>query len=128
VKICDLSSAQKLDGSIAWPKMGHMQAAPKLELDESKISEPLSWEEICARFPEGWVCLVEIDWVALNSFEFRTARVLCHSESGDETLQEAKSWWWRFDEIGHFFTGDMSGNRAFWEHTGELIDNREYAG
>lgn len=25
------------------------------------ISEPLTWREICRRYPDEWVCLVEFD-------------------------------------------------------------------
>jgi hypothetical protein len=105
-----------------------MSAAPELELDESRISEPMSWEEICARYPDEWVCLVETDWVCFNDFHFRTARVLCHSKKRDEPLEEAKSWWWRYRQIGHFFTGKViayDGPREDWEYTGEVSDDEE---
>jgi hypothetical protein len=26
-----------------------------------EISEPLTWTEICERYPDEWVCLVEMD-------------------------------------------------------------------
>jgi len=29
---------------------------------ELLISEPLPWNEICERYPDQWVVLVEIDW------------------------------------------------------------------
>lgn len=37
-----------------------------------QISEPLTWEEICSRHPDEWVCLVEIDFAHPNGLEFRS--------------------------------------------------------
>jgi hypothetical protein len=43
--------------------------------------ERLSWEEICLRYPNQWVVLVEMDWIERNpTFAFRTAVVFAHSE------------------------------------------------
>jgi hypothetical protein len=92
-----------------------MHTALKLELDESTISEPMSWDEICARYRDEWVVLVEIDWIDWNAFEFRTARVLSHSKRRDEPLEESKPWRWRFEATGHFFTGEIAPNTGFWD-------------
>jgi len=43
---------------------------------ESTISEPMTWTQICKRYPDEWVALVEIDWVNDRDFDFRTARVI----------------------------------------------------
>jgi hypothetical protein len=50
-----------------------MDAAEQLPLEET---EPLSWVEICIRYPDQYVCLVDIDWVELRSPEIKTAQVV----------------------------------------------------
>lgn len=55
-----------------------MESNPKQEV--TGTVEPgilrLSWEEVCARYPDQWVVLVEFDWIDRNGGGFRTARVL----------------------------------------------------
>jgi len=50
-----------------------MKAAKQLLPVET---EPLAWPEICARYPDQYVCLVDIKHVELRSPEIRTARVV----------------------------------------------------
>ena len=38
--------------------------------------EPLPWVEICIRYPDQYVCLVDIDRAELRSPEIKTARVV----------------------------------------------------
>jgi hypothetical protein len=71
------------------------------------ISDPLTWAEICDRYPEQWVCVVDIDRVAPNSLEFRTARVVGHGVTRREPLDQARPWRSRFAIIGHYFTGSV---------------------
>ena len=52
-----------------------MAAAEHLVLVET---EPLPWAEICARYPDQFVCLVEVVPVELRSPEIRTARIVGH--------------------------------------------------
>jgi hypothetical protein len=73
--------------------------------NELVVSEPLTWLEICVRYPEEWVALVEIDWVNENDLDFRSARVAGHGKTRREPLQHAEPLWARYEEIGHFFTG-----------------------
>lgn len=42
----------------------------------SEPSEPLSWQEICRRYHDEWVALVEIDWV--DEDQVHAARVAGH--------------------------------------------------
>jgi hypothetical protein len=72
---------------------------------EPVLSELLSWREICARYPDEWVALVEIDWI--DDDEFRSARVAGHGKTRREPLDQARPLWARPDEIGHFFTGPI---------------------
>jgi len=71
------------------------------------ISESLTWAEICRRYPNQWVCLVEIDQIEPNNFAFRTARVVGYGRTRREPLEQAQSWWAHYEEIGHYFTGPI---------------------
>lgn len=70
-----------------------------------EISESLAWEEICRRYPDEWVCLVEMDFVHPNGPEIRAARVIGHGKSRRAPLEQASAWQSRYEEIGHFYTG-----------------------
>jgi hypothetical protein len=50
-----------------------MKTAEQCVQDEP---EPLTWEEICARYPDQFVCLVDVVPVAIRSPEIRTGRVV----------------------------------------------------
>jgi hypothetical protein len=71
------------------------------------VSDPLTWPEICARYPDEWVALVEIDWLNENDLEFRSARVAGHGKTRKAPLDQARPLRARYDEIGHFFTGPI---------------------
>lgn len=43
--------------------------------------ELLGWDEICARYPDQFVVLVDIEPVALRSPEIKMARVIGHGDS-----------------------------------------------
>jgi len=72
---------------------------------EPRVSEPLTWQEICALHPDEWVALVEIDWLGDSDLEFRTARVVGHGKMRNEPLAQARRVRALYDEVGHFFTG-----------------------
>jgi hypothetical protein len=74
---------------------------------EPVVSEPLTWAEICERFPDQWVALIEIDWIVERNFKFRTARVAGSGKTRREPLAQARPLWSRYSEIGHFFTGPI---------------------
>lgn len=71
------------------------------------VTDPLTWAEICARYPDQWVALVEIDWVNENDLDFRSARVIGHGKARRQPLDQARPLRARYDEIGHFFTGPI---------------------
>jgi hypothetical protein len=52
-----------------------MDAAEHLPLE---TTEPLPWVEICIRYPDQYVCLVDIEHAELRSPEIKTARVAGH--------------------------------------------------
>ncbi|HET9624916.1 MAG TPA: hypothetical protein VFP84_26290 [Kofleriaceae bacterium] len=69
-----------------------------------QVSEPMTWSEICERFPEQWIALVELDWADEHDEPFRTALVAGHG-SRHEALSQAKPLRKLFSPIGPFFTG-----------------------
>ena len=71
------------------------------------ISEPLSWASICERYPDQWVCLVEIDRIHPRAFEFRMARVIGHGKTRRAPLEQARVWWDRYPSIGFYSTRDI---------------------
>lgn len=81
---------------------------------EPVLSEPLTWQEICARYPNEWVVLVEIDWIDEDDKDFRSARVAGHGKTRREPLVQARSMWPRYGEIAHFFTGPIRALRPLF--------------
>jgi hypothetical protein len=69
------------------------------------LSEAMTWKEICERYPDEWVALVEIDWVNECDFDFRSARVAGHGKRRRDPMAHAELLWARYEEIGHYFTG-----------------------
>lgn len=68
------------------------------------VSEPMTWTEICERFPDQWIALVALDWVDDRDEPFRTALVAGHG-SRREALAQARPLLKLFDKMGPFFTG-----------------------
>jgi len=74
---------------------------------ELSVSDPLTWAEICARYPDEWVALIEIDWVSDDALSFRSARVAGHGKTRKEPLDQARPLRAQYNEIAHFFTGPI---------------------
>jgi hypothetical protein len=74
---------------------------------EPVLSEPLTWQEICARYPEQWVALVEVDWLDEDDRDFRSARVAGHGRTRREPLAQARLAWAKYGEIAHLYTGPV---------------------
>jgi len=70
---------------------------------------PLTWQQICDRYPDEWVCLAEIDRLNDTDFEFRTARVIGHGKTRREPLDQAQAVRDLYRSIGHYFTGRIVG-------------------
>jgi len=79
-----------------------MSAAEKIA---SAISDPLTWAEICERYPDQQVCLVEIDRIHPRGLDFRTARVVGHGKTRYEAFEQGRAWRDRYTELGCRFTG-----------------------
>jgi hypothetical protein len=69
------------------------------------ISEPPTWEQICARYPGEWVCLVEVDKINDTDFDFRTARVVGHGKTRRAPLEQARPVHEQYRSMAHYFTG-----------------------
>jgi len=69
------------------------------------LSEPLTWEQICRRHPDQWVCLVEFDRIDPGRFAFRTARVVGHDSHRRSAVEQSRPWWRVYEEVGQHFTG-----------------------
>jgi hypothetical protein len=69
----------------------------------SEPSAPLSWDEICRRYPDQWVALVEIDWT--DDDEIRAARVAGSGPRRADPFEQTRGLHSQYEEIGHFFTG-----------------------
>lgn len=74
---------------------------------DSAVSEPLTWDQICERYPDQWVALIEIDWADDRNFKFQTARVAGNGKTRREPLVQARPLRARHPQIGHFFTGPI---------------------
>ena len=72
--------------------------------DACTVSEPMTWSEICQRFPEQWITLVALDWADEQNEPFRTALVAgCGSRR--EAIAQARPLRKLFEQLGPFFTG-----------------------
>jgi hypothetical protein len=84
------------------------QVAPEWETPEPVgppfISEPLTWVQICDRYPAEWVCLVEIDKVNDTDFDFRTARIVGHGKTRKASYDQARPFNEQYRSMGHYFT------------------------
>jgi hypothetical protein len=69
------------------------------------ISEPLTWSEICERYPDEWVVLVEVDWINDMDLEFRSARVAGHGKRRKDPLEQARPLQPHYSAMAHLFTG-----------------------
>ena len=105
VAIPDHEIAPYLSRPFALPRR---QVAPEWETLEPVgppfISEPLTWEQICARYSGEWVCLVEVDKINDRDFEFRTARVVGHGKTRWAPLEQARPLQAQYRSMAHYFT------------------------
>src|ERR1043166_2922581 len=64
-----------------------MHAADQVPLDQT---EPLPWVEICRRYPEQYVCLVDIRHGEIGSPEIDTARVAGYGPTRSAAFHAAR--------------------------------------
>jgi hypothetical protein len=73
--------------------------------------ERLTWKQICKRYPEQWVVLVDHDWQRHNVTEYKTARVIAIGSTRSEAKASARPLLDAFYEWGCHFTGPIQGPR-----------------
>ncbi|MEJ7600100.1 MAG: hypothetical protein WKG01_19485 [Kofleriaceae bacterium] len=67
--------------------------------------EALPWAEICARYPDQYVCLVDIVRPPLSSPEIITARVVGHGPTHDAAFEPIRDLPERYPRCAIRFTG-----------------------
>jgi len=68
-------------------------------------TEPLAWAEICARYPDQYVCLVDIVRLALRSPEIITARVVGHGATHDAAFDPIRDLGEQYPRFAVRYTG-----------------------
>ena len=79
-----------------------MNAAAQIVPDET---EPLPWVEICTRYPDQFVCLVDVVDAELRSPEIVTARVAGHGSTHDAAFEPIRDLPEQFPRCTIRFTG-----------------------
>lgn len=69
------------------------------------VSEPMTWSEICVRFPQQWIALIALDWTDDRDEPYRTA-LIAGSGTRREAMAQARPLVRLFSPLGPFFTGD----------------------
>jgi len=73
--------------------------------------ERLTWDEICRRYPDEWVVVVEIERVDESdeaddvAIEFCTSVVIAHHKTRKGASPSVKAAFQRYEEVGKFWTG-----------------------
>lgn len=67
------------------------------------LTERLSWDEICARYPNQWVVLVDLEFVDAMYSEVRSALVAGHG-GDEESFEMAEPYRVQYSEIAHLHT------------------------
>src|SRR6266496_6704212 len=79
-----------------------MDAAKQVALVET---EPLPCAEVCARYPDQYVCLVDIVHPPLRSPEIITARVVGHGATHDVAFEPIRDLGERYPRFAVRYTG-----------------------
>jgi hypothetical protein len=79
-------------------------------VSEARMSlrpERLTWNEICVRFPDEWVVLVDLEREDETDLGFHAAVVIAHHDSRKAASPDVKAALERYAEAGSFFTGRL---------------------
>lgn len=69
------------------------------------ISEPMSWAEICAAYPDQYVGLTNIVTEAAKWWDIRSAQVFCCGSYATVLAQVGRGGGRRYPDSRHVFTG-----------------------
>ena len=75
---------------------------------QAAVVEHLTWNEICARYPDQWVALADITWVNTTDFAFTGAEVVgtfAERKAATPTMKELHAANRR--SVGCFWTGKL---------------------
>ena len=71
----------------------------------SRETEPTPWAEICDRYPDRYVCLVDIVHPQLRSPENISARVVGHGATHDDAFEPIRELGQRYPRFAIRYTG-----------------------
>jgi len=80
-----------------------------MALHAAENTERLTWDQICSRFPDEWVVLVETDWTHERGIENSTAIVIGHYKRRKEASSHIKAAFETYSQIGCLWTGALRG-------------------
>ena len=69
--------------------------------------ERLTWDQICQRYPDEWVVLVEFERPDPDDLAFDAAVVLSHHKTSKAASPDVKAALKHGQEAGSFFTGQL---------------------
>jgi hypothetical protein len=72
---------------------------------EPAISDPMTWADICATYPDQWVGVVDVQKHSAAAYDIRSARVVCHSSHRGEVLDRILPLRPHHHDARHLFTG-----------------------
>lgn len=73
-------------------------------IEPGPLTELMTWKQICQRFPDQWVALVDMDWNG-EIGEFTVARVAGHGTSRRAPFDQMRAAGLAYETVGHFYTG-----------------------
>ena len=76
---------------------------------DHQVPERLTWKQICERYPDEWVVLVDTEWVNDTDFDFGTTIVLAHHERRKDMSPDVKAAFERYESVGTYWTGTLRG-------------------
>ena len=77
---------------------------------EAPARERLTWAEICTRYPDEWVTLIDLEWTGdPDDGRLAAAVVLGHSKKRGDSLRETRALRdeENIRECAHWFTGPL---------------------
>ena len=85
--------------------------AARASVDAMTIEERLTWKQICERYPERFVVLIDHERLPHISTGFKTARVLSFGSTRAEAQERGRPQLDLLREWGCHFTGPIRGPR-----------------
>jgi hypothetical protein len=87
--------------------------ATEVRATDFSISEPLTWEQICERYPDQWVVLVEIERPdGDHNARMRTARIAGTGRTRREAFDRAQPFKRGYSGCANRFTGPITRSIA----------------